>query len=842
MSLLTQQTNANTTETYFLKVNAKVANISTINANTISTNVLTADSISTTMLSAYEGTFSTFSTAQIDLDGQLLTADANDLLLNGIPVATLSSLSSIADWALEPAISSVNMDGFNIVNASTISCQTIVAGQGVIAANLQVGNGLFQNLVAFNSLFVSSNTSTISSLVLNAEVGNFSTLEAGVISTGAIATSDIQASTMEISSINGAEFTTNAIKVDVGNFSSLVSNSISSLGAQIREALISTIVFSPSLNPSLGGVNVNLGLGGILGNVIGWGAGVLGAATGTVALGTSAFALASGRQANYIDATRYELVNGVTQLQFSTLNVPFSTIYRLTDSADPERTPGAEVFVSTINPPGVAVRSVSDPINTLSSPSSTIQAFGQWVPLPPEVVNVSTIADLSVSSLIVSTIAGDGGRIYLNFSTTIDGQAVAPDAGGGKLENFQEITTYNVFTDQIGGYFLPAIEVTNDMTFTSGTGISTNFLNCSGRAAVSSLSTATIEGAASNLYGLGIQGLVIQTDPTGILVLSTSQTNVFGSMNISTMDAFGIESRTASISSLGVSSLTASTIGLGGLSTILFSTAATAGSQSQPAGRLIVSGNDMDFGQQDIWCQQIRLGAGNVTNAPTELVLYDTAGVVKGLNIALQDKTLRIISTLNSDQGGYLLDTRLNPPFFSTINNSTCLVAFFPSTINSTIGISTISVLPPIQVAGSFYSSTSQTVAGANTVTPLTYNSQGVNVGGLTFAGSTITVPIAGTYEINHSIQFRTTSGGTNPVYFWYKKNGNDLAQSASFITLANNAEDLGTISLFDTAAAGDQYACCIASPDTNMTAAFVPVSTIFPAVPSIITNIKRLG
>ena len=169
------------------------------------------------------------------------------------------------------------------------------------------------------------------------------------------------------------------------------------------------------------------------------------------------------------------------------------------------------------------------------------------------------------------------------------------------------------------------------------------------------------------------------------------------------------------------------------------------------------------------------------------------------------------------------------------------MMALFPSTTSGTIGVSTLAIIPPIRVYGGFYSSTTQGVAGANTITPLTYNSESLNVGGITFAGSTINVPVAGTYAITHSIQFATTSGGTNKAQFWVLKNGAALAQTNSVVSIVNNGDTLGTIEVLDTAAANDKYGIAIYSADANMSATATAAGAT-PAIPSIITNIKRLG
>jgi hypothetical protein len=61
-------------------------------------------------------------TRSVEIDGQFLTADANDLLLNGVPIATINNLSDIADWSLYPSLSGgVDMATYSIRNISGLS-------------------------------------------------------------------------------------------------------------------------------------------------------------------------------------------------------------------------------------------------------------------------------------------------------------------------------------------------------------------------------------------------------------------------------------------------------------------------------------------------------------------------------------------------------------------------------------------------------------------------------------------------------------------------------------------------------------------------------------------------
>ena len=60
--------------------------------------------------------------SSLQIDAQILTADASDLFLNGIAVATVTDISNVADWSLFPAISDVQMNTHNIVSE--------ISGQG----------------------------------------------------------------------------------------------------------------------------------------------------------------------------------------------------------------------------------------------------------------------------------------------------------------------------------------------------------------------------------------------------------------------------------------------------------------------------------------------------------------------------------------------------------------------------------------------------------------------------------------------------------------------------------------------------------------------------------------
>jgi len=108
---------------------------STINANTINVSTLNALLINN----------SSINVGTIDVDGQILTANGTELLLNGIPIATTANLSSIADWALYPAVSTVLMNNENLSNVDNIYFQVSPGNPSVqLEANVE-GTALFIN-------------------------------------------------------------------------------------------------------------------------------------------------------------------------------------------------------------------------------------------------------------------------------------------------------------------------------------------------------------------------------------------------------------------------------------------------------------------------------------------------------------------------------------------------------------------------------------------------------------------------------------------------------------------------------------------------------------------------
>jgi len=236
------------------------------------------------------------------------------------------------------------------------------------------------------------------------------------------------------------------------NASTIDTFSISSLFGDFGVTLTSSLQF----NPSLGGVNVDLGMGGFLGGLLGGaGAGLFNTALGGAALATGIAALTMPRQNNAtspnINSNVFETINGTSQLQISTLGTATWTTQRLVSSIQPNRVPGREIFVSTLIPAGrTCIRTFSDPLY-LASPSSltsSIQAYGQWADLLDPFEQDFTASNIKITyqnqpGLWLSTT----NTATSNFVTPWNGQPpVAPYVLAERLDNYISTTQRYVST------------------------------------------------------------------------------------------------------------------------------------------------------------------------------------------------------------------------------------------------------------------------------------------------------------------------------------------------------------------------------------------------------------
>jgi len=145
---------------------------------------------------------------------------------------------------------------------------------------------------------------------------------------------------------------------------------------------------------------------------------------------------------------------------------------------------------------------------------------------------------------------------------------------------------------------------------------------------------------------------------------------------------------------------------------------------------------------------------------------------------------------------------------------------------------------------GSFYSTQNQ--AGvANQIQVITHNVTDFASGVSIVSESQITFAEAGIYTLISTMQYQETGGGTATITGWLRKNGVDVADSATDLKLRGNGDrDLYAINYFVSASAGDYVEFCWSSNDVDTEILYIAprTSPTRPAVPSVITTVNRVG
>lgn len=148
------------------------------------------------------------------------------------------------------------------------------------------------------------------------------------------------------------------------------------------------------------------------------------------------------------------------------------------------------------------------------------------------------------------------------------------------------------------------------------------------------------------------------------------------------------------------------------------------------------------------------------------------------------------------------------------------------------------------QTAGSFYDTTTQTAAAANTAYAMTFNAtdiaSGVTIGTPT---SRFVVDTLGTYNLQFSAQLDRTSATDGLVWIWLRKNGTDVPESAGQIRIkGNNAETIAAWNYLVQLDAGQYVEIMWAADDTASRIQAVAAAGVVPGIPSVIATMANVS
>jgi hypothetical protein len=144
---------------------------------------------------------------------------------------------------------------------------------------------------------------------------------------------------------------------------------------------------------------------------------------------------------------------------------------------------------------------------------------------------------------------------------------------------------------------------------------------------------------------------------------------------------------------------------------------------------------------------------------------------------------------------------------------------------------------------GTFAKTASQTPAATNTAYPLTFTttqvSNGVTIG---TPASRIVVVQSGLYQFDATIQLSSGNSSAKNVWFWFRRNGTDVANSARIITSDTN-NGYAPISLSQTIslAASDYVEIVFAASNTAVSVSAVAATAFAPGAPAVLLSVTQV-
>jgi len=115
-------------------------------------------------------------------------------------------------------------------------------------------------------------------------------------------------------------------------------------------------------------------------------------------------------------------------------------------------------------------------------------------------------------------------------------------------------------------------------------------------------------------------------------------------------------------------------------------------------------------------------------------------------------------------------------------------------------------------------------------------------------AATEITLAVGGTYSITPNLQLKNSDASDRNVIFWLRKNGTDVANSSTTITVPKTGDGGAAffqITFFETVADGDNIQLMWLPANVSVTidyTAAVVGPPAYPAIPSAIVSVERIA
>jgi hypothetical protein len=191
----------------------------------------------------------------------------------------------------------------------------------------------------------------------------------------------------------------------------------------------------------------------------------------------------------------------------------------------------------------------------------------------------------------------------------------------------------------------------------------------------------------------------------------------------------------------------------------------------------------------------------------------------------------------------YNTSSSINNVGFGTINPD-CSALFFAVSNTLWEELQGFGRSVPILHYGAFSDTTLQTITSINTAYAMTFNTtdaaNGVSIGSPT---SRLVVANQGVYNVQFSAQLDKASGGAADVYIWLRKNGSNVPNTATTLTLQGTAaRQVAAWNFVIQLEAANYVELMWAADDVDVTILAASATSVWPAIPSVICTITQVN
>jgi len=140
---------------------------------------------------------------------------------------------------------------------------------------------------------------------------------------------------------------------------------------------------------------------------------------------------------------------------------------------------------------------------------------------------------------------------------------------------------------------------------------------------------------------------------------------------------------------------------------------------------------------------------------------------------------------------------------------------------------------------GNFFDTTTQTIVGVSTHQPVRLNTTDLSNQVSIANSSHIVIANSGVYNIQFSLQIDKAQGSGAHIYIWLRKNGVDVPNSASEVSVQGTlSETIAAWNFVVASNANDYYELMISATDIHIQLKAVSANGVVPAIPSVIVSV----